>query len=360
MKVIRVTTTLDFGGIERRFVNVSSLEDSKNVLFVAIGKGGWASAEIQKTGGHVKCMELPFQIPSFRATWALYKLFLLESPRVVHTSGAEANFHGLLAAWLARVPVRIGEEVGLPRHGLLARIFFRLCYSTAHRVVGISQAVVDRLVALNEVPISKCTVIYNPVAIPQIPALLPGGTAVFVTVSRLVAVKNLPLLINAFVQVRKTRHARLIIVGEGPDRPALEHIIESLEPVIRQDIQLTGFEQQPDKWLRQANCFVLLSEAEGLSNALLEAMAVGLAPIATNKGGPTEIIEDGISGWLVDPHHLPDVVSQMNAFASLSDENRARVATEARKRVSLYFSIEAHDHALKQLYSSLIIRRKDT
>ena len=84
---------------------------------------------------------------------------------MIHCSGAEANFHGLLAGKLEGVPVRIGEEIGFPKHDWMWRMIFGLTYKLAHQVIGISEAVKQRVVDLGEVDREKVRVVYNPVAL---------------------------------------------------------------------------------------------------------------------------------------------------------------------------------------------------
>ena len=98
-------------------------------------------------------------------------------PAVVHAHGAEGNLFGLAAAALARVPVRIGEEIGLPDDSRRARFAFRTVYRSAHRVIGVADAVRDWLVRSGEVPPAKAIRIYNPVQLPgaEASARAPGS-----------------------------------------------------------------------------------------------------------------------------------------------------------------------------------------
>ena len=121
-------------------------------IFVAIGAGGEAEKRLREVGADVLCLGQPVEIPSIRAIVALQKCFRRYRPLAVHTHGCEANFHGLFAAMLASVPVRVGEEIGIPNHGWKARQLFRLVFLSAQRVICMSRPVADWLVANREVP----------------------------------------------------------------------------------------------------------------------------------------------------------------------------------------------------------------
>jgi len=167
--VIHLITTLDFGGVEKHMEVIASSLDKSSFehIFVAIGAGGATEERLKALGARVYCLNLPTRIPSISSISALFSFFREHKPWVVHAHGAEANFHGLIAAWLARVPVRIGEEIGIPSHGLKAKFIFRHVYGISHRVVGISRSVTNWLVDSGEVPSSKATLIYNPVVLPS-------------------------------------------------------------------------------------------------------------------------------------------------------------------------------------------------
>src|SRR5690606_31379839 len=97
----------------------------------------------------------------------LYRWLRKLKPDIVHTAAAEANFHGVVAARLAGVKVVIAEEIGFPNHSLKARLVFSAIYRLVDRVICVSQAVLDFLVNIKEIPLGKGQVIYNPVTPPK-------------------------------------------------------------------------------------------------------------------------------------------------------------------------------------------------
>ena len=126
MKIIRLSTFLDFGGIESKMVNLSTYKDVENDwVFVAINKGGVAAKKIAENGKRVVCLNLGYRIPDLITVFKLFLFLRKEKPDVLHTSGAEANFFGFLAGKMAGTKNIVTEEIGIPHHSQKAKkIFF--------------------------------------------------------------------------------------------------------------------------------------------------------------------------------------------------------------------------------------------
>ena len=105
-------------------------------------------------------------------------------------------------------------------------------------------------------------------------------------------------LIQAMALLLKIKPAKLMILGDGPLRASLQSLIERLN--IGHAVRLKGYTQNPLKYFRKANVFVLSSLVEGMPNVLVEAMMCGCTPVATNcPTGPSELLQDGKYGYLV-------------------------------------------------------------
>lgn len=122
-------------------------------------------------------------------------------------------------------------------------------------------------------------------------------TPVVLTAGRLAAQKDQPTLLRAFAAVRKARPARLMVLGDGPDRGRLAALARELD--IHDDVDFRGFQSNPFAWMARARLFVLSSIYEGLPAALIEAMACGTPVVSTDcPSGPREILEGGRWGRL--------------------------------------------------------------
>lgn len=210
-----------------------------------------------------------------------------------------------VANWTSRAgrqkPWTISERVNTSAHlgkglsGRISRMLVQMSYRHATHIIAVSQGVADDLSDTFDVPDDIISVISNPVdtvhiarqALEKYPAH-PDEPYV-AGIGRLVENKNFGLLIDAFAAA--SIPGKLIIIGDGPLRPALEQKIADYG--LEQRIILTGFIQNPFPLLAGAQFFVLPSNAEGFPNGLVEAMSTGTAVISTNcKSGPSEILAD--------------------------------------------------------------------
>jgi glycosyltransferase involved in cell wall biosynthesis len=186
------------------------------------------------------------------------------------------------------------------------------------------------------------------------PAWRDAPHAVFV--GRLAAEKGLDTLVSAWPAVRAEHpRARLTLVGDGPERQALVRQIEQLG--LAAAVALAGVQANPEDALRAADLFVLPSREEGMSIALLEAMALGLPLVASAIPGNLGLVVDGEHGRLVPPDDPAALARAI--LEQWSDLDRARsMARAARERVVAEFSITAVARRHLELFRRLVRERK--
>lgn len=125
-----------------------------------------------------------------------------------------------------------------------------------------------------------------------------GGPPPILSVGRLARQKDQRTLLRAFAKLRESRPARLAVLGEGPERPALEALARELG--IAADVDFPGFRINPFAWMARARVFALSSSFEGCPNVLVQAMACGAPVVSADcPTGPDEILEGGKWGRLV-------------------------------------------------------------
>lgn len=253
-----------------------------------------------------------------------------ERPRILVSSMSHANLVALWAAKLARqgTPVMVTvhntmsqstPEQGGVAGGLWPHLL-RIFYPWASSVVAVSRGAADDLASTSGLPRGRVEVVYNPVITPAVmaqarqeldhPWFGPGQPPVILGVGRLTRQKDFPTLVRAFAEVRKRRPARLIILGEGEDRPALEALVGELG--LNGDVGLPGFRENAMAYMAGSSLFVLSSAWEGLPTVLIEALAAGTPVVSTDcPSGPREILQDGRLGVLVpvgDPAALASAI----------------------------------------------------
>lgn len=186
---------------------------------------------------------------------------------------------------------------------------------------------------------NKSVIIHNPLS--DIPIYERNTTIKneIVSVGRLNPQKNHRLLIEAFSKVVvKYPDYHLTIYGEGPERPILLGMIEQLG--LTNKVTMPGTTNQLFEKIKDVALFVMTSDFEGLPNALMEAMALGLPCISTDCscGGPSELIENGVNGLLVPVGDKESLIEAMNLV--LSDKNLSTELGEAAINIRNSHSID--------------------
>ena len=169
-------------------------------------------------------------------------------------------------------------------------------------------------------------------------------------VGRLSKQKGIEFLIEAFKNL-SIQGKHLLILGEGHLKEKLINYAESIG--ISKKVNFLGFCENVSDYLKISDLFVLSSISEGLSNALLEAMACGLPVVATKVSGNVDLIEDGINGFLVEPGNPKALASAIEKV--LNDENLSKKMGEAnRKKIEKYYSLEKVVSSYIAIYKELI------
>lgn len=201
-----------------------------------------------------------------------------------------------------------------------------------HRADGILTQTEYAKSCYDETSSEKTAVIYNPVMMNDSQvgiALRTEKEHLFVTAGRLELVKDQTMMIEAFAAFHKSHpDYRLIIYGEGPMHRALQEQINSHG--LRDSVVLAG--RTNDLWnkIACAEAFLLTSEYEGMSNALIEAMCLGLPVISTKVAGATDLIKDGENGFLIDVKNSDILADRMKCLAD-NQELREQMGCSATK-----------------------------
>lgn len=250
-------------------------------------------------------------------------------PDVVVSFIEQNNVRVLAALAGSGVPVVVSERTDPRRHvvGSAWRLARRLLYPFAARLVVQTEGVA--VWARGLVGSRRVRILRNFVrALPAPPVFDSRGRRQILAVGRLDWEKGFDVLLQAFALSDLVRRGvRLAILGEGPERPALE--AQARELGIADHVELLGVVSDPERWMAWATVSVLPSRYEGFPNALLEAMAMGCPIIAADcDSGPREIIRHGENGWLVP---VEDAVALAGALRQLFEDAalRARLSEAA-------------------------------
>ena len=219
-------------------------------------------------------------------------------------------------------------------------------YRRADAVVAVSQGVADDLADFAPELADRITAIPNPVDVQAITeaARAPTGhpwadvrdVPFLLHVGRLAPQKNVEVTIRAFATVSAMRSARLLVLGEGPERPQLEDLTERLG--IRSVVDFVGYVDPPYPFMARASALILASRYEGWPNVLVEALASGCPVVATDcPSGPSEILAKGRFGHLVpvdDRDRLAEAIIRTLDDPPGASQLRQRAQHWAPKRIA--------------------------
>jgi glycosyltransferase involved in cell wall biosynthesis len=235
-------------------------------------------------------------------------------------------------------------------HNRVELAILRILNPLTNRFLVNAQSIRDYVQERERVPAGKIEVIYNGLVLDAFRADreqvrravraelgVPAGVPVMIQVGNLRPVKGIDVLVRAVHTVlARYPQARLLIVGEGPERERLTEQIRSLG--LDRSVTLLGGRTDVARLLLAGDIGVLASYTEGMSNAVIEYMAAGLAVVATRVGGNPELIEDGISGCLVPPGDSGALAAALERL--LGEPSFAqRLAEQARSQVFDRFDV---------------------
>lgn len=286
----------------------------------------------------------------------LASVFRQEKPHVILSFLWYANVITILAKKLSmtHIPVILTVQNFMSkvlkdqRWGWIKQLMVRLLFPSASRVATVSKGVADDLVKNFKVSLSHICIIPNPIDIKKIKKLsseelhhpwFDNQVPVIVSAGRLNRQKGFPLLLKAFARLQKEIPLRLIILGEGEERPTLESLISKLQ--LNPWVQLPGFIKNPYPYIKNSSIYVMTSLYEGFPVAMLEAMACGIPIVSTDcPSGPDEIITDGFNGLLVPVSNESELCSAISKI--LKDKAFG-------KRLSEKASLDIEKYSINQI-----------
>jgi sugar transferase (PEP-CTERM/EpsH1 system associated) len=374
--VVHLVYRFDVGGLENGVVNLINHLPAERFRHAVVAltecTEGFSRRIVRDDVRFVSLHKPPGH--GFKLYPRLYRLFRELRPQIVHTRNLAA-LEAVVPARLAGVPARVHGEHGwdVSDPGGTRRRFqwLRRAYSPfVDRYVALSGHIESYLVERVGIAPARVARICNGVdalrfhpraSVPagSLAGLPDGfaapGTVVVGTVGRQQAVKDPLTLVRAFALARASgedgRRLRLLLAGDGPLRAPLEAEVRAAG--LEDAVWLAGERADVPEVMRALDVFALPSRAEGISNTILEAMASGLAVVATAVGGNAELVVPGETGALVaaeDPRGMAEALLCYASDAALRQEH----GLAARRRVEAEFSIERMVTRYAELYESLL------
>lgn len=370
MKIAQIVTRSDNTGGAQVHVRDLSMELQKYGLEVHVLCGGEGPflEELRQCG--IPVHVIPHLVRAihpytdWRAFREIHRTLKELNPALVGTHTSKAGWLGRLAAWSLDIPVVYTV------HGLsfinTASQPGKKFYILAEKIAGL---VSSRVITVSEydqefclkhhiLPPDKIITVHN--GIPDLPDC--GGSdgrtvsapAKLLMTARLEKPKNHLFLLRALGQLTQRDDWELDLIGDGPLRDEVEEIIVKLNLVSR--VHMLGARNDVPQLLKQADIFILISDWEGLPLSILEAMRAGLPVIASDVGGVSEVVEDGVNGFLIPKGDAELLKDRLAALLS-SEELRLRMGEASRKKFQKSFTISQMVEKTISVYNSAIARK---
>jgi sugar transferase (PEP-CTERM/EpsH1 system associated) len=361
MHVVRTLATGGTENIVRKLL--AHLDPSRFHQSVCTVVAADGESPFNATSLGLKPTKAAFLVPHF------FRVFRRERPDVVHSRNW-ATIEAVIAAKLARVEGVVHSEHGRDLATMgpqpWRRRFLRsFAYARADRVFCVSEELREYYSEQLGWRPDSFSVISNGVDTEEfrpcprtrleMRAKLGAGPSTIIvgTVGRLDPVKDHMVLVRAAESARQQGlDLRLVIVGDGPHRASIERELSRSTQLAR-STTLAGDVRNVPEWLNAFDIFVLPSISEGMSNTLLEAMATGIAPIATAVGGNRELIEHGQCG-LLSPPGDPNALGNLILDLAQNQDRRLHLGSQARARVVSKFGLVHMLEQYEQMYGELI------
>ena len=254
---------------------------------------------------------------------ALRKVVLSDLPDVILTMPEDTGIYAILALLGTGIPVYVSERNNpwVMPNVKVTRFLRKVAYPFANGIIFQTEMAKSFFPKYIQ---RKGIVLPNPVDDSRIPAPYEGKREKrFVAVGRLEPQKNFSMLIEAFAEFNKEVSGyRLMIYGEGKERDKLEKLIADLG--MQDIIYLPGRDKDVLNRINNAAAFILSSDYEGMPNALIEAMCMGMPVISTDcpSGGPQELIKSGENGILISVGNKENLVNAMKLMTNACEAEK--------------------------------------
>ncbi|MGH7354923.1 MAG: glycosyltransferase family 4 protein [Candidatus Rokuibacteriota bacterium] len=377
LRVLHVITRLTLGGSSENTVGgILALERAGYACALAVGFAG-SETEVLEDARRRGCrlVDVPAlrrevaPVADLRALRQLLDVIRLERPDIVHTHTSKAGFVGRLAARITRVPAVIHQPHGHvfygywgPARTAVFTSLERLAARWTDLVITLTDRGIEEHLARGIGSRELYATVPSGVPTDALRARAPHRDAararhgvspdafVIAALGRFVRIKGFDLLVAAWPRVVEALpQARLLLIGDGPERVTLEAQARDLG--VAERLRVTGATPDVAGWLAAADALAAPSRNEGMGRALVEAMALGLPVIGAAVGGIPSVVDDGRSGRLVppeDPKALAAAVIELGRDPAL----RARLGEGAVARAES-FSTAVADRALVAAYEAL-------
>jgi len=366
MRICFISGALHCGGKERQFVELISglvrkkLLAPENIMVITMHHDAFYNNVIKKIGVEVEVIERKFRKDLF-LSFKLFKLIKKFSPDLVHSVTVMTSAYSVLIKFFLRFRLIDGSIRSVPsRNSIPLKIKFLnyLNYNFADLIISNTQS---GLISFGS-PRNKSFVIHNGFDLERISSIVSKYTVKSnLNIKKtdkiigMVANFNINKDYRTFIRaaetlLQKRKDLTFLAVGEGP---LLEKFEKSINPLYKDKIKFLGRQSPVEPIINLFDIAVLTTHGEGISNAILEYMALRKPVITTECAGTKEIIQNGITGLFVQPNSVEGLSDKIE-YLLQNEKLRAKMGQLALSRIRTKFSSDKMVSSYFHLYKNLL------
>lgn len=359
MKICFLITGLGIGGAEKYLLNlVPQLKFDK--LIISLTNKSEFGKELEKKGEKIYYLGLnKFNLPLVLIKF--FKIIIKENPDILDTYLIHSNLFGRVFGRIFGIKKIISSIRSDYSDFKILKFIDKLTQNLVNLYILNSRALLNYTYNLNQIPLNKIIIIPNGIDLKRIQNTidknfnireelgLEKNSFIIVSVARLIKEKNLSTLIKAMKLINKNLF--LVIVGDGPERKILQKISEKLN--LKNRIFFLGTRKDVLNIVNSSNVFILPSLREGMSNALMEAMALKKICIVSNIAQNKELIKDNINGITFYPKNENELAKKI--LEIYKNEHLRSLGEEASKLIKERYDIKIIIKKYEKIIENILI-----
>ncbi len=368
IKILYIITGLHVGGAEMMLHRLIKGLDKRtySICVVSLLPLGLVAEKIKEEGIEVYSVNMRHKL-DVKAIYHLFEIIREQKPKILHCFMFHANLIGRILGKILKVPIVISSVRNTYFGGRVRELLLRWTDRWSDATTIVCKAAAGRMIERRLVPASKIHIIYNGLDLNSFNSLnlkerqllrLESGSAaedeiVIISVGRLEAQKDYFTLLSAAASLKdKEVNFKWYIVGKGELEPKLKRLCTLLN--VNKEVIFLGLRHDVNRLLRAADIFVLASLWEGLPGVVMEAMAAELPVVATSVGGTPELLEEGVTGYLVSPKNPVQMAKAIADIITLSKEDRIKMGIGGCERIRTEFNAQQMVQKNAELYQHLL------
>lgn len=370
MRILLLSTSMGMGGADQQLLSAAlGLRDrGHEVRIVSLTPLGEMGARARAAELPTESLEMRRGIPDPRGLVRLVRLVRTWRPTVLHSHMLHANLMARALRPFTRIPAVVSTIHNIYEGGRLRMLGYRLTNGLVDHMTIISQAAADRFIRDRIVPRALLEVVPNGVDTERYRSV-PAGTRerlrqslglgrefAWLAVGRFEAAKDHPNMLRAFGRLTaEAGDAVLLLVGRGSLQAEIEALAGKLG--LHGRVRFVGTREDVPELMSAADGYVMSSAWEGMPMVLLEAAAAGLPIVATRVGGNQEVVQEGVTGFLVPPGDDQALAAAMLGLMALPEAERRAMGARGQDHVRQHYGLGRVVGRYEDIYRE-VLRRK--